>query len=111
MRRFYRVAVEKHPVGSAIEFREPPLEGEVVVKVSEAATQGASRVVVLDADDEQDERNRTLAGVEALDEEAAVALSAEYQPASSGTRFDPATRKTEEVETPAVDLARILAER
>lgn len=111
MRRFYRVAVDRHAVGSAIEFREPPLEGEVVIKVSEAASEGASRVVVLDADDEQDERNLELDGVEALDEEAAVELAAKYQPASRGRRLDPSTGKVEEAERPAVDLAAILADR
>lgn len=111
MKRFYRVKIHRRPVGTAVEHHEPPLEGEVVVKVTDATTSGDYKLVVLDADDAQHESNLALPGVEALEEEGAVKLAARYQPATTGERFDPRTGKTETVDVPAVDLAAILAAR
>lgn len=110
MNRYYRVATEKHPVGTAVEHREPPLEGEVVVRVTDSAG-GEHRLVVLDADDAQHEGNLALPGVEALEEAEAVDLAARYRPAGTARRPDPRTGRMETVELPAVDLAAILAQR
>lgn len=111
MQRFYRVTVTKRFVGTAIEHHEPALDGEVVVKVNDAATRGDFVLVVLDADDGQHERNLSLPGVEGLEAAAAIELAAEYQPARTTRRVDPLTRDTEIVDVPAVDLAAILAQR
>jgi len=111
MNRFYRVKILRRPVGTAVEHHEPPLEGEVVVKVTDATTNDDYRLVVVDADDERHERNRALPDVEALEEDAAVELAAKYQPARTAERFDPRTGETKTVEVPAVDLASIVAAR
>lgn len=111
MNRFYRVAVEKLPIGTAVQHREPPLEGEVVVKVTDAATRGDYRLVVVDADDAQHEGNIALPGVEALEEEGAVKLAARYQPGGARERPDPRTGEMQTIQVPAVDLAAILAQR
>lgn len=111
MNRFYRVAVRKRPVGTAVEHHEPPVEGDVVVKVTDSATRGDHKLVVVDADDAQHERNLALPGVEALEEDGAVELAARYQPASRGERVDPRTGEAEAFDVPAVDLAAILAQR
>lgn len=111
MNRFYRVVIDKRPVGTAIEHREPPLQGEIVVKVTDSTTRGDYRLVVMDADEAQHESNLALPGVEPLEEDAAVELAARYQPAFQGERLDPRTGEVEEVDIPAVDLAALVAQR
>ncbi len=111
MIRYYRGRIEKHPVGTAVEHREPPLEGEVVVSVRDSTTGGDYKLFVVDSDDAQHESNLTLPGVEPLEEDAAVELAARYQPATTGERFDPQTGAVEAFDVLAVDLAALLARR
>ena len=111
MNRFYRIAVTKVPVGSAIEHREPPLQGEVVIKVSDLATEGDSRLVVVDATNNQHKINTATPGVEEISEADAVKLAAKYQPKRTMTRFNPQTRKEEKITLSAVDLKKFLGEK
>jgi len=104
MPRFYNVTVDKRSIGTAIEHREPPLQGKVLAKVSESQTDGDHRLIVLDCSDDQDRLNLAQAGVTALSETDAVALAARYQPAWSGKRLNPTTRQMEQVSLPALDL-------
>lgn len=109
MNRFYRVAIGKRPVGTATERREPPLEGEVVIKVTDAKTQGNFKVMIVDADDYQHQGNLALRGVEVLSEAEAIELAARYQPETTREERNHRTGNVEIIHEPAVDLKRILS--
>jgi len=104
MNRFYKAAIIKWPVGTAIEHREPAVQGQVIIKVTDSTSRGDYKLFVVDADDAQHEANLALPGVGALSEKDALELAPKYQPKRTSTRFDPQTRKKEETITPACDL-------
>ena len=104
MNRFYKVAITKVPIGSAIEHREPRVQGRIIVKVTDVTTGGDYQLFLVDASDEQHQANLTLAGVEELSEEQAIKLAAEYQPQRSFKRFNPQTRQEEQISVPTLDL-------
>ena len=104
MNRFYQVAITKWPVGTAVEHREPPVQGRIIVKVTDATTGGDYKLFLVDASDEQHQANLSLAGVQELAEEQAVKLAAEYQPQRTLKRFNPMTRQEEQINVPTLDL-------
>jgi hypothetical protein len=106
MNQFYQVAITKHPIGSAVEYREPPIQGKIIVKVADSTTVGAYRLIVVDCDETQHQTNSLLPGVKVLLEPEAIQLAAIYQPQRTIKRFDPKTRKEESVVMPAADLKR-----
>lgn len=108
MNRYYRIAIDKRRVGTAIEHREPSLRGEVITKVTDARTRGDFKIAALDATDEEHEKNLALPGVEALTEEEAGRQAVLYQPETVREERDPAARKVKKVKIPAVDLSKIL---
>lgn len=108
MKAFYKVTVTKQSIGSAIMHKEPPLEGEVVTKVTDTATAGDFKLIVLDCTAEQHEANLTLSGVVALSDKAAAELAPKYQPKRTLTEFDPRTGKEERSTIQAVDLRAVL---
>ena len=109
MKGFYKIAVTKLPVGAAVRHKEPPLAGEVVIKVSDMSTQGDFKLVVLDCTAEQHADNLLFPGVAEVSESEAAALAAKYRPKHTRTELNKRTGKQEKVEVPAVDLRAFLA--
>ena len=101
---FYKVSITKEPVGSAIRHKEPPLQGKIVIKVTDSTTQGDFKIFVMECDDAQNKANLSTPGVEQLSEEQAVKLAAKYQPKRTMVEFNPRTMKEEKVTIPACDL-------
>lgn len=108
MKAYYRVNVTKQSRGSAIVHREPPLHGDVVFKLTDTATAGDFKLVVMECTAEQHEGNLGLPGVAGLSEAEAAELAPKYQPRRSRLVFDPRTGKEERVDAPAADLAVLL---
>jgi hypothetical protein len=104
MIRFYNVTMTKWSVGLVMEYREPAVQGKVIIKVSDSTTAGDYKLFVVDASDAQHEANLTLSGVAELSEAEAVKLATVYQPERIITQFDPLTRKEEKLTVPACDL-------
>jgi hypothetical protein len=104
MTTFYKVTVTKEPVGSAVRHKEPPLQGNIIIKVTDSTTKGNYKIIVIDCDDKQNKVNLSTPGVEALTEEQAVKLAAKYQPQRTVVEFNPRTRKKEKNTIPACDL-------
>lgn len=104
MKRFYNIAITKVPIGSAIEYKEPALQGKVVIKVSDMTTAGNYKLFVIDCDDAQNKANLVSHGVSELSEDKAVKLAAKYQPKRTVTRFNPRTMKEEKITIPVCDL-------
>ena len=107
MRAYYKVMVSKQPVGSAVMHKEPPLEGEVVTKVTDMTTGGDYKLIVLDCDDEQHQGNLTVPGVAEVSDSEAADLAPKFQPERTMTEFDPASGKESKFSVPAVDLRAI----
>ena len=106
MNHFYRVAITKQFLGSAIEHKEPPLQGQIQTKVTDSTTQGDFKIIIVDCDDTQHQYNLNLSGVQNLAEDEVTKLAPLYQPERTIKRFDPKTRKEEAVVMPAADLSR-----
>lgn len=104
MKAFYKVTVTKQSVGSAIMHKEPPLDGEVVTKVTDTSTAGDFKLIVLDCTAEQHDANLTLSGVAEVTDKEAAELAPKYQPERTLTELDTRTGKEERVSIPAVDL-------
>ena len=109
MKAFYKVAVTKIPVGSAVRHVEPPLTGEVVTKVTDSSTAGDFKLVVLDCSAEEHADNLLLAGVVEVSEAEAVSLAPKYQPKRTLTDRNERSGKQEKIAIPAVDLKAFLA--
>ena len=104
MRKFYKVAITKRPVGSAVQHIEPSIKGNIIIKVTDSTTAGDYKLFVIDCDDAQHKANLATAGIEELSEEQAVQLAAEFQPKRTLTQLNPVTMKEEKVTVPACDL-------
>jgi hypothetical protein len=109
MNYFYRVAITKQFLGSAIEHKEPPLQGQIQTKVTDATTQGDFKIIIVECDETQHRFNLNLPGVQTLEEDEVTQLAPLYQPQRTIKRFDPKTRKEEAVVMPAADLKRFYA--
>ena len=108
MKAFYKISVTKQPIGSATMHREPPLAGEVVIKVFDASTEGDFKLVVLDCSEAQHADNLLLPGVAEISEAEAVALAPKYQPKRTMTELNALTGKQEKITIPAADLKAFL---
>ena len=75
MNHFYRVAITKQFLGSAIEHKEPPLQGQIQVKVTDSTTQGDFKIIIVDCDDTQHQYNLNLSGVQNLEENEVTKLA------------------------------------
>jgi hypothetical protein len=104
MNRFYRVAIVKRPVGTAIEHREPAIEGDVLTKVTDSATAGDYKLIVVDATDDEHQANLAQFGVQELSEDDAAELAPTYRPQVTRVAFNPETMKEERLSVPAADL-------
>lgn len=108
MKAFYKVAVTKQPIGSAVRHVEPPLAGEVVIKVTDSNTRGDFKLVVIDCSEAQHADNLLLPGVAEVPEAEAVALAPKYQPKRTMTELNPRSGKQEKFTIPAADLKAFL---
>ena len=111
MERYYKVPIDKRRIGSAIQHREPPLQGTLLTKVTEMKTHGNVKIIVIDADEQQHQRNVLLPGVEEIDAVGAATLAAEFQPEHDVEEPDPITRERKKRKQPAVKLADVVAAR
>ena len=91
MTRFYKVAITKHPVGSAIRHKEPAVQGKVIVRVSDSTTAGDYKLLVMDCDEAQNKSNLAIPGVEELSEEQTVHLATRSQPQRICADINPRT--------------------
>ena len=106
MKRFYKVAITKRSIGSAVEHREPEVAGQVIVKVTDSTTAGDYKLFVIDCSDAQHQTNLGIPGIEEVSEEQAVTLAVKYQPQRTLTRLNPQTRQEEHITVQACDLKR-----
>ncbi len=111
----YRVKIAKESIGSAIQHKEPPLEGNVTVKVGDTQTRGAYKVIVLDCTAAQHAENLTLPGVQELNQDRAVKLAARFQPKRKMVKMKPHFKKgkdpdedAEDINVPVLDLKKHL---
>ena len=104
MKRFYKVTITKRPIGSAVEHREPAVQGNVIIKVSDSTTAGDYQLFVIDCDNNQHKANLATLGIDELSEEQAIKMAAQYQPERTFTRHNPLTMKEETFTIPACDL-------
>jgi len=109
MNHFYRVVITKQFLGSAIEHKEPSLQGQIQAKVTDSTTQGDFKIIIIDCDDTQYQYNLNLSGVHNLEEDEVTKLAPLYQPERTIKRFDPKTRKEESVVMSAANLTRFYA--
>lgn len=108
MNRFYKVTITKQPIGTAIAHKEPPVQGNVIIKVTDTTTAGDYKLIVVDCQEEQHQANLSLPGVAALSEDEAAELAAKYQPQRTVTRMQPLPTKQEKVTVPEFDLKKFL---
>jgi hypothetical protein len=94
----------KRSLGSAVEHREPGVEGQVIVKVTDSTTAGDYKLFVIDCNDAQHQANLAIPGIEEVSEEQAITLAAKYQLQRTLSRLNPQTRKEENITVPACDL-------
>ena len=106
MNHFYRVVITKQFLGSVIEHKEPPLQGQIQAKVTDSTTQGNFKIIVVNCDDNQHQFNLSSPAIQNLEENEVTKLAPLYQPERVIKRFDPKTRKKEQVVIPAADLSR-----
>lgn len=126
MNHFYRVMVTKQFLGSTTEHREPPIQGKVIIKVTDVNTRGDFKLFVVNCDEDQHKMNSVLPGVLPISEEEAIRLAPLYQPERTVNRPMPGpmgemvtplsspegkvtyqrsmAQKMEKVTVPAVDL-------
>ena len=104
MKHCYRVTITKQLLGSAIEYLEPLLQGQIQAKMTDSTTRGNFKLIIIDCDDNQHQFNLNLSGVENLTVEEATKLAPIYQPQRTIRRFNPQTRQEEKVVVPAMDL-------
>ncbi|NIM18407.1 MAG: hypothetical protein GTO45_41030 [Candidatus Aminicenantes bacterium] len=104
MNVFYKVSITKEQVGSAIQHKEPSLQGKIVIKVMDSTTRGDFKIFVMECDEAQNKANLSKPGIEKLTEEQAVKLAAKYQPKRTMVELNPRTMKEEKVTIPACDL-------
>lgn len=108
MYKFYKMAIVKKWVGSAIQYKGARMKGNIITTVMDSATEGDYKLFVIQCDQAQHEENLLLPGVIELSEEQAIELAAEYQPASTSIQLNPETMKPKEVQISACDLRKFL---
>ena len=109
MRRYYKVSITKKPIGSAILFKVPLVQGKIIVKVTDSKTAGDHKLVVVDCDNRQNKANAAMKGVEEQSEDQAVKLAAKFQPKKTITRLELLQPQKEEKATVAAfDLKKFL---
>jgi hypothetical protein len=104
MVRFYKAAIVMKPIGAAIQYKEPSVKGKIIKSVTDAASRGKCKLMVVDADDEQHRFNLALSLLEEVSESEAVELAKLYRPEKTLTRINRQTMKEEKVTVPTCDL-------
>ncbi len=108
MKAYYKATITKQPIGSAILHKEPPLQGEIVTKVTDMTTAGDNKIIVMECSDQEHQFNLARSDVVELEEAEASKLAAKYQPTHEETEINPRTLKEEKIKRPAFDLAGFL---
>lgn len=111
MNAFYKVAITKQNIGSAVQFKEPPLQGKVLVKVLDSSTAGDFMLIVVDCNDSENKTNLGLPGVEKKSEEQAIKLATKYFPKRKRSRQKHGLLNKKRETLPALDLKKILKEK
>lgn len=106
MNHFYRVTITKQLLGSAIEHKEPSLQGQIQAKVTDSTTQGNFKIIVVNCDDDQHQLNLSSSAIQNLEENEVTELAPLYQPERTIKRFDPKNHKSKQVVILAADLSR-----
>lgn len=104
MKRFYKAAITKRSIGSAVEHGEPGVAEQVIVKVTDSTTAGDYKLFVIDCNDAQHQANLDIPGIDEVSEDQVVTLAARYQSQRTLTRLNTQTRKEENITVPACDL-------
>jgi hypothetical protein len=107
---FYDAPTARRTLGSAVALIDPPLQGTILIKVGDVASQGARKLYAVTCDDAEHAANLSIPGLRELDEAEAVALAARYHPAQTHRRRDPFTGKEDTEQLPACDLRALLPE-
>ena len=107
MKTFYKVTITKQSVGSAVRYKEPPLQGKIIAKVTDMESMGDYRIVIMECDEVQHKTILTMGGVVELSEKESVKLAAQFQPKRTVTKFNPRTRKAEKIRIPACNLNKL----
>lgn len=108
MQAFYKISVVKQAIGSAVMHKEPPLQGAVIIKITDTGSDGDYKIVALECSEEQHIENLSYPGVASMEEDEAVKLAPKYQPKRTFSDIDPRTRKEQKIERPAADLKSLL---
>lgn len=106
MNYFYRTAITKQSLGTAILHKEPPFQGHILAKVTDLATQGDFKIIVVNCDNAQHQFNINLPSVQNLEEEEVTKSAPLYQPEQATRQLNPETHKEEQVVIPAANLTR-----
>lgn len=106
MIKFYKGKIDKISTSSATQYKEPELNGNIIVTVTDSTTSGNFKIYVVDTDENQHKSNLEYPGVEELSEKQAIKLAAKYQPQRVRTDFNPLTLKEEKRTIAACDLTK-----
>ena len=102
--RFYQIRIAKVPVGTAVEYRTPDLQGTLQRTVTESGSRSDYELAVVEADDSQHQANLALLDVSSIEAEEAETLAPQYQPKRQLARFDSLTQKETRIKLSAADL-------
>ena len=109
MKRFYKVMMKKVPIGRAAMYKMPPLDGEILLKITDAPTKGDYNLTVTECDDENHNKNISLENITDMEEKNAIELAAEFQPESIRVEVNPKTKRKKKITIPALDLTKYLS--
>ncbi len=111
MKAYYKVTITKERDGTAIIHNEPPLQGDVIVKISDMTTAGDQKLVAVEVNKEQHTANLAMSGVAAIEENEAVKLAPKFQPKHKVKEFNRHTGAEETREIKAFDIIKYIKAR
>lgn len=100
--------MDKVPIGKAIMYKLPPLDGEILIKITDSSTKGDYTLIVIECDDQIHNKNISMEKVTDMEEQNAVELAAELQPESNRVEVNPKTKRKRKITNPALDLTKFL---
>ncbi len=111
MLKIYKSTIKKRVRAGVELIEEPTLEGELVAKIPDTATDSGSLLMLVECNDEQHQANSSIPDVETLAGRDAVELAAQYQPKRRRRRRGVFGSARRTVEIAAFDLNKFLQER
>jgi hypothetical protein len=109
MRKFYEIKPLQIPYGTAVEIKDPPIQGQILCSVSNSSSADLTKIIVCDCTDEQHTANLSTFGTREISLDDAQEMSARFKPARKVPHFNPEKQQEEEIERPAFDLKARLA--